>query len=377
MNDTLILSGVARNLTYTTLLKPPLRAYDIATFDINTAQSFGIVHLDDSGNGLGYSRWVSPKRTRSYPFARIYNTYHLPKKVTIIPIIKDEGLNGDNDRLNFITLSWMNLMNVYIILAWYDQAGRHTKRAGKISAQTMNADYIRERLVEISHYHQTALHWNTMHFERDFETIYRRAVESYRRISTQTGIPMHSSEEHLTVLNQCTQDGRFSIEAFKAFTLPRSQAAAQREITTLHLRELLGEGEKKIFLIHNWLGGEYHLTADEIFLEDGTLIIQEAKNATRSRIPSENDIKDGLFKLILFANMDKLMLGEQEIPFAVRLKLTGNFQGMLRLPSAEDEVTAFLQHNRLSQRAAQTLHNLNREVTENARLSAILAGNYA
>ena len=42
------------------------------------------------------SWWVSPKRTRSYPYARVYDSLSFPgRKVTVIPIIKDEGKEGD------------------------------------------------------------------------------------------------------------------------------------------------------------------------------------------------------------------------------------------------------------------------------------------
>ena len=133
MTETVMLNGVVRNIAYATRLRPVLNEYPIDTFDINRAAAYGVVTLDGAGNSLGYSKWVSPKRTRSYPFARIYNTYHLPKKVTIIPIIKDEGIAGDNDRINFITFSWMNLLNVYIVLAWYDDAVPQPRFSNKLT----------------------------------------------------------------------------------------------------------------------------------------------------------------------------------------------------------------------------------------------------
>ena len=122
---TLSLKGFVRDVTYTPCLSPnTLNVYDLAQFDVNQAQSYGLINLGSSENNLAFSKWISPKRTRSYPFARIYNTYHLnTKKVTIIPIIKDEGAGTqNNDRINFITFSWMNLLNIYIILAWYEEA---------------------------------------------------------------------------------------------------------------------------------------------------------------------------------------------------------------------------------------------------------------
>lgn len=376
VNTPLLLNGVARNNQYVTCLRPSLISCTVDEFDINIARSFGIINMGGEGNTLGYSVWVSPKRTRSYPFARIYNTYHLPKKVTIVPIIKDEGIGGDNDRINFITLSWMNLMNVYVILAWYDDAVKHPRLPGKITRQQMQSDYVRERLHEIAGYHQTALHWNMMHFQRDFESIYRRAVERYAHISVKTGVAVHPASKHLNALDTFLGADGFSVEAFKQATLPRSLAAAQRETATSHIHERLEEGEKNYFRIVNWLGGEYYLTADEIFIEGDTVIIQEAKNGSKKRLPSENDIKDGLFKLILFANMDKLMMGDREIPFAVRLKLTGQLSGSLRLPANDDTLSLFAKMNGLSRRNIDVMRQLNNEVIANPRLSLLLTGTY-
>lgn len=98
--------GFIRDVVYAPVLIPNLKTYDFNNFNINQSKPFGIINLDSLQNNLAFSQWKSPKRTRTYPFARIYNTYHLnSKKVTIIPIIKDEGADGDNDRINFITMS--------------------------------------------------------------------------------------------------------------------------------------------------------------------------------------------------------------------------------------------------------------------------------
>ena len=121
------LKGFVKDVSYTPCLTPnEFKSYDIAQFDVNEAHMYGLIHLGTSGNNIAFSKWVSPKRTRTYPFARVYNTYHLnTKKVAIIPIIKDEGAGTqNNDRINFITFSWMNLLNIYIILAWYEDAER-------------------------------------------------------------------------------------------------------------------------------------------------------------------------------------------------------------------------------------------------------------
>lgn len=250
--------------------------YSIDKFDINSSGTFGLITLESLQNNIAFSKWVSPKRTRSYPFARIYNTYHLnTKKITVIPIIKDEGNGtGNNDRINSITFYWMNLLNVYIILGWYEDADVVSGTVDRITSQKLNAEYIRNKILEISSYEMTALHWNTTHFQRDFSTIYSNAVDSYERISQNKTVALHSRSKHLEVLERFKKNGKFDIETFKQATLLNSFAAANREVLTTHAFEHLGDGSKGIFSISNYLGGEYHLTAYEIYEEDNRVIIQ-------------------------------------------------------------------------------------------------------
>ena len=172
----LVKGGLVKGVKYNPYLnQEKLTEYDITQFDVNTAKAYGLINIGTSGNNLAFSKWVSPKRTRTYPFPRIYNTYGLgTKKVTVIPVIKDEGAAGDNDRINAMTFSWMNLMNVHIVLAWYEDA-RKVDSKEKITNQILNVESVTEKLLEISQFHSNALHWNTNHFENDFEQIYLSA----------------------------------------------------------------------------------------------------------------------------------------------------------------------------------------------------------
>lgn len=364
--------GVVRNIRYSPHLRAPLKTFPLAEFDVNMRAGSAIIIMDADGSTLGFSKWKSPKRTRTYPFARIYNTYHLPKRVTVIPVFKDEGINGDNDRINFITFSWMNLMNVYIILAWYDTARKNSRRDGKIAEQHFDNHYVHEKLLEIYHYQQTALHWNIMHFERDFASIHRRAVESYERISSATGVAIHSPQLQLKALEAYLSGGVFDRTLFQAATLERSRDAANREIRTQHRLELLEDGVKGLFFITNYLGGEYHLTADEILKRDDTIIIQESKNASKGKLPSLSDIQDGLLKLILFTNMDELRLGGKRVTFSTQLKLTGNLKGMLRLPADSDTILTFGRNNMFTPKQINLLSLLNHEAAANPPLQIVL-----
>ncbi len=376
----LSLEGFVRDVRYTPCLSPDtLNARDIAQFDVNKAQAYGLINLGSSENNLAFSKWVSPKRTRSYPFARIYNTYHLnTKKVTIIPIIKDEGAGTqNNDRINFITFSWMNLLNIYIILAWYEDAEKKPGTTDRITNQILNAEGVRKKLREVSQYQMTALHWNTTHFEKDFESIYLNAVSGYKKISKEKNVAVHSPKNHLQTLEKFKVDGRFSLTYFKEASLPRSLEAAHRESITTHLLESLGGNAKGTFRISNYLGGMYYLTADEVYWENDQLIIQESKNSSKGKLPSEDDIKDGLFKLILFANMEEVSVDERtNIQFITRLKLTGDLIGSLFLPCAPDDIFGFCAENRLTQTHQKRIALLNQEASENNKLQIWITGRH-
>ena len=361
------LKGIVKGVKYTPYLNQgKLTHYDIAQFDVNAAKSYGLINLGTTGNNLAFSKWVSPKRTRTYPFQRVYNTLGLStKKVTIIPVIKDEGAAGDNDRINAMTFSWMNLMNVHIVLAWYEDAEKvNTKN--KITNQVLNVESVTEKLLEISQFHSNALHWNTNHFEDDFERIYLNAVESYQRISEKENVVMHKAQDHLATLEKFKVDNQFCVETFKRVTLSGSHAAALRETVTLHELESLGADEKGIFSIINYQGGEYYLTADEIYWENDQLVIQESKNTTKDQLPSKSDIIDGLFKLILFSNMEEVGVDDRtDVRFVTRLKLTGNLTGNLFLPTSMNRVSNFCQQNRLSSARRKTITLLNQEAGMN------------
>ena len=377
---TLYLTGFIRDATYTPYLNPSkFSEYNISQFDVNQAQAYGLINLGVHGNSLAFSKWVSPKRTRSYPFARIYNTYHLnTKKVTIIPIIKDEGAGTqNNDRINYITFSWMNLLNIYILLAWYEDADRKPNTTDRITNQILNAESVREKLLEVSRYQMTALHWNTTHFEKDFESIYLNAVAGYQKISQQKNVAVHNPKNHLQTLENFKMDDRFNLISFKEATLPRSYEAAYRESVTTHILESLEENPKGIFRISNYLGGQYYLTADEVYWKDDQLIIQESKNISKGKLPSEDDIKDGLFKLILFANMEQVSVDQRaNIQFRTQLKLTGDLVGNLFLPCEVDDISGFCAENRLSQVHQKRIFLLNQEAHKNNKLQIWITGRH-
>jgi hypothetical protein len=159
-------------------------------------------------------------------------------------------------------------------------------------------------------------------------------------------------------------------------SLKGSQGAALRESKTEHVKEYLEDGGKSIFLIENYLGGVYHLTTDEVLRGRNGYIIQESKNSTRKFLPSISDIKDGLFKLILFANLDSLKVRGRKVKFSTRLKLTGyKVKGNIQFPCRKTEFQNFVKSNRVSRAYQETLNRLNLEATDNKNLTIEIRGN--
>lgn len=347
-----------------------LKEYLWKDFDANHAEPSCKIKMEDK-SVIAFSRWSSPKRTRTYPFSRVYDTYsHNGKIITVIPVVKDEGRgerrNDTNlDRINFITLSWMNLMNVYVILAWYEKAERVTDF--KITNQHLANDYIRNQISEIVQYKLDAHHWNREHFANDFIPVYRKAIESYQRIAREQNVAMHdyiSHERFIDSVKSEVSPDLLDLQKYKDLTLRRSKMSASSEVVTLHRLEYLQTGSVKGLLeIQNNLGGIYYLTVDEVlFMQDGSVTLQESKNASNTILPSKDDIKDGLFKLLLFSSISELSAEQQTIPFQVCLRLTGRLAGSLHLPCSAEDLMSFLNlQNTISYAARQTFAWLNEE----------------
>lgn len=77
---------------YTPLLCSKLKSFSYKDFGTTLSDKATFILQIDPTKQIALSCWVSPKRTRSYPYSRVYDTLGFSgKKATIIPILKDEG----------------------------------------------------------------------------------------------------------------------------------------------------------------------------------------------------------------------------------------------------------------------------------------------
>ena len=123
---------------YTPLLCSKLKSFSYKDFDATLSDKATFILQIDPTKQIALSCWVSPKRTRSYPYSRVYDTLGFSgKKATIIPILKDEGKQGDRDFLQWDTISLMSLLGVYVIISYYVDASKSTRYTHKITSQTI------------------------------------------------------------------------------------------------------------------------------------------------------------------------------------------------------------------------------------------------
>ena len=378
LDMTLNFEGFIKDVQYKAFLAEDLPQYEYKDFDINKVETSGKIIFPNGE--FAFSKWVSPKRTRSYPFERLYDTFNFPMRLTVIPVLKDEGLDGDLDRIQYSTISWMNLLNIYIVLAYYDKASKNLRplqfAKSKITSQEFNINVVNDQLLKISKYKQSALHWNRTLIEDSFVDIYKLALDSYEKISKETGAKVHDRDKQERYLAIIMRD----FANFKNISLRGSKGASIRETQTSHNLEYLSDGKKATFQIDNYLGGTYFLTADEVIKDEkeNVYIIQESKNSTEGFFPSLSDIKDGLFKLILYSNLDSLRLDSESVNFRSCLKLTGKrVSGSLSMPCDENSVIQFLSKNKgsYSKREEETLHKLHQESASNQKLEIQISSN--
>ena len=204
--------------------------------------------------------------------------------------------------------------------------------------------------------------------------IYKLALDSYEKISKKSGAKVHDrsvQEQYLAIIMR-------DFENFKNISLRGSKGASIRETQTSHGFEYLSDGAKATFQIENYLGGIYYLTADEVIQSRDVYIIQESKNSTTGFLPSLSDIKDGLFKLILYSNLDTLRLDSKSVNFESCLKLTGRkITGSLTMPCDESSMIQFLKKNKGSytKKEEETLYKLNQEASNNKKLVIQVSSN--
>lgn len=347
------ISAEITGLKYQVFLTNELPEVQLINLDINSAPPSFLV--TDKKYSYGISKWVSPKRTRSYPFERVYNTLNVPKRITIIPIIKDEGARGDRDFIQWDTVSLMSLLDVYVIFAYYNKAIKHPRRENKITKQKFDNDYIISKIIEISNYHSSALHWNLKEIKDTLPRLIDIVKDSYEELQKQLGVNFHNTKGLQVFKNQFLT----SVDEFMTTSRKKAKEAQNRESLTIQPKERLLTLSKATITIKNFLGGLYYFTTDEVKVIEKNLLLIEGKHSKNSKLPSIGDIKDGLLKMVLYCNLTDVRInGELLMPKPV-LKLTSEIlSGGITSESSLLEIDSFKKINKLNDVTSDLIEQL-------------------
>ena len=364
------IEGKITGIKYKVSFTETLKTVDIRNFNINESPAFCLVK--DNNNSFAVSKWVSPKRTRSYPYERVYNTLTFSKKITVIPIIKDEGAGGDRDFLQWDTISLMSLLDVFVIFAYYEKAEIKSLSKNKITNQQFNNKYVISKIKEIEQYHSSALHWNLNELKNNFITLINKAKNCYAEISKQTDIKMHDSVRIKTF----EANIQINLIAFMLFLREKAEKEQTREIFTTQPKESLSTLTKAKITITNYLGGEYFFTVDEILIENNIVYLIESKHSTNAILPSKGDIKDGLLKMILYSNLSDVEVDGVKTKSKAILKLTSpKIKGEITSKSYAGKRAEFIFANKLDGNKQLLISELFKEAEENGFEVEIGKGN--
>ncbi|MBA3334246.1 MAG: VWA domain-containing protein [Acidobacteria bacterium] len=335
------ISGEVKRIKYQQFVNDILPEIKLENLDIN--KSPGAFALGSGAEKIAVSRWISPKRTRSYPYERVYDTISFPKKVTVIPVLKDEGLGGERDFLQWDTISLLSLLDVHVILAFYNDAVKNTLKNDQITAQKFDHKFVSAKLNGVVNFKGSAREWNEKE-ARELKNIFEKARNAYREISKKTKTYLHDE----TALNELI-DFAETPQKFIDFSRVKSQKAQTREFQTVQPKEALETATKQRLTITNALFGKYFFTVDETRKESKTVYLIEAKHSQRTILPNENDIKDALVKMMVYTNLQNLRINGEKLDFVPVVKITSKkLKGAISQSSDDSEVSNFAKVNLLN-----------------------------
>ena len=334
------ITGKITGIKYKVHLAEDLCKIEAASFDINQVPTACVIN--DGKHSFAISRWVSPKRTRSYPYERVYNTLNISKKITVIPIVKDEGAAGDRDFIQWDTVSLMSLLDVFVIFAYYNKADKAEK---KITNQQFDNKFVSAKIKEIEQYHSSALHWNLNELNTNLHNIIDKVKTSYSAIEKSTGVKLHNANGLDNFKNKIGKD----VSLFMEFSRGKAEKAQSREFVTVQPKESLSTLTKAKVTITNYLGGQYFFTVDQVNISKQKLSLIESKHSVNAVLPSKGDIKDGLLKMILYCNLSDTKVNGKKISCEPILELTSTkLKGAINTNSTEKEIENFFTKNNFS-----------------------------
>jgi hypothetical protein len=269
-------------------------------------------------------------------------------------------LGGERDFLQWDTISLLSLLDVHVVLAYYSEAEKNTKRNDRITRQKLDNTYILSRLKEVFDFKGTVREWNERE-TKQLKVIFEKAKSAYANISKATKTYLHDS----TALNELIKYAE-TPQKFIEFSRTKAQTAQNREFLTEQPKEALSSDTKAKVTINNALFGKYFFTCDETRITGKTLYLIEAKHTERAKFPSRSDIKDGLIKMRLYTNLTNIKVGKNPVNLRVQIRLTSNqLKGSINSDAARESIEKFFADNDFVLKDKEFFRNLFGEAREN------------
>jgi len=269
-------------------------------------------------------------------------------------------LGGDRDFLQWDTISLLSLLDVRVVLAYYGEAEKNTRRADQITSQKFDNNYIRARLKEVFEFKGTPREWNERE-AKQLKAMFEKAKAAYAEISRQTKTYLHDA----AALDELIKYAE-TPEKFIEFSRRKAQTAQNRESQTVQPKESLSSDTKAKVTINNALFGRYFFTCDETRVEGKTVFLIEAKHTARAKFPSKNDIKDGLVKMMLYTNLANVKIGKNPFDSRAMLRLTSKqIKGSIKSDEKTEELEKFFADNNFALKDREFFRKLFEEARAN------------
>ena len=320
MAEVITINGKFTDLEYISKWKSSFKEYSLETA-LGKDSKKNVFWYSHNNEKAAISVWTSPKRTKTNPLPRVYTTLsHDEIKITIIPVLKEEGGSGEQNMIHANTVYWMTSLDVYVIIAYYNEAklgkigkqstnakeGKPSKEGtAKLESQILELASIKEQIHKIIKEKPDITIWNNEQIKKIPELL-DSAIRRYRELGNDLNVPLKfrslQNKENANI--EWKQDLQKLLQYFTELEID----AQDRETKTDHKHEDISitYGNKAKFNIDCGKSRILYLTADAVDVNKGNkvIIITEAKNTTKDKFPSSDNLKDDLMKLMLFKKTD-------------------------------------------------------------------------
>ena len=270
-----------------------------------------------NGENIAISVWTTPKRTKTPPWPRVYETLaYSGKKITIIPVQASYGLDGDHNIIQPNTISWITaIADIYVIIGVYTNASKTAKgpppaniNPQKKSTQgepvfanfKFDLNDIENQITEIIENNPKVNDWNLLQI-RKIPELLSMSIKHNKRLGKKLGVNVQNfSQAEKKLVAWKNNHDEFLAEFDK-----RSAEAQNREYNSSQKLENVpgNKGKVEINVQHF---PKLHLTADSMEVNENEKIITllEGKNSTKETFPPPGMVLEQLVKFMVFKNCD-------------------------------------------------------------------------